>query len=107
MPFQLAADSKNGENCNENDSDGDMVNGSASIVSTDDIISVVESLEEQRHAIFDNAKINIKKAQQHQAKGYNNRQAQGTPFAVGKKVLKHNLSKGKLKMIEIKICWTL
>ena len=73
------------ENCNENDSDGDIVNSSAGIFTTDDIISVVDSLEEQRHAIFDKAKTSIKKAQQHQAKGYNTRQAQGTPFAVGER----------------------
>ena len=79
-----------------------MVNSSAGIFTTDDIISVVESLEEQRHAIFDKAKTNIKKPQQHQAKGYNNRQAQGTPFAIGEKVLKHNVSKGKLEKMKSK-----
>ena len=107
MPFLLSHNKKNDEK--RTDSDGDMVihkninvNSSAGIFTTDDIVSVVESLEEQRCAIFDKAKTNTKKAEQHQAKGYNSRQAQGTPFAVGKKVLKHNLSKGKLEKMKLK-----
>ena len=38
--------------------------------------------------IFDKAHKSIKKAQIHQAKGYNNRQAKGTPFQIGTHVLK-------------------
>ena len=70
------------------------------MVSTDDTVSVAEAIEEKRHTSFDKAKSNIKKAQEHQAKGYNKCQTQGTPFDVGQKVLKCNFFKGCLKKLK-------
>ena len=49
-----------------------------------------------------------KSAQEHQAKGYKNCQTKGTPFSVGQKVLKHNLSqKGSPFQDEISLHWAL
>ena len=56
-----------------------------------DLINTVERLEEQRHEIFTSAKEKIKKSQEHQAKGYNNRQSKGKPFEIGSRVLTLNL----------------
>ena len=58
---------------------------------SDDIVSTIQNLEYQRKKIFDKAHIAIKKAQIHQAKGYNNRQAKGKPFEIGERVLKRNV----------------
>ena len=54
----------------------------------DDLMETVERLEQQRQEIFTAAKEQIKKFQEHQAKGYNNRQMKGKPFDVSSKVLK-------------------
>ena len=64
MPFQLAHKNKTDENCIDSDSGNDEntnVHNSTTIVSTDDIASVVEAIEEQQCDIFDKAKINIKR----------------------------------------------
>ena len=45
-------------------------------------------MEDQCKDIFDKASQSIKKAQKHQAKGYNNRQTKGKPFEIREKCLK-------------------
>ena len=50
----------------------------------------LKAMEEQKQEIFSHAKTKIKKAQKHQAKCYNARNA-GVPFEIGTKVLKKNL----------------
>ena len=101
LPFQLAHKPKTDQNCSGSDNDEcSNVNNNGSNVCTEDIVNVVEAIEEQRHTIFGKAKTNIKKAQQHQAKGYNNHQSQGTPFDVGQKVLKLNFSKNHLEKMK-------
>ena len=73
LPFQLAHKKKTDQNCNDSDNDEcNNVNNNASIVSTEDIVNVVEAIEEQRYKIFDKVKQISREAQQHQAKGYNN-----------------------------------
>ena len=47
-------------------------------------------MEDQHKGIFDKATVSTRKAQKHQAKGYNNRQTKGKPFEIGDKCLKHN-----------------
>ena len=101
LPFQLAQKPKTDQNCSDSDNDECRnLNNYGSILSTEDIVNVVNAIEEQRHTIFEKAQTNIKKAQQHQAKGYNNCQTQGTPFDVGQKVLKWNFSKGCLEKMK-------
>ena len=51
----------------------------------------LENLENQWKKVFDITHQSIKKAEIHQAKGYNNRQAKGKPFEIGTHVLKCNL----------------
>ena len=61
LPFQLAHKKKTDQNCSDSDNDEcNNVNNNASIVSTEDIVNVVEAIEE--HTIFDKARMNIKKA---------------------------------------------
>ena len=57
---------------------------------SDPLLSKIQYLEDQCKGIFDKASQSIKKAQKHQAKGYNNRQNKGKPFEIGKKCLKRN-----------------
>ena len=54
------------------------------------ILSKIQYMEDQCKDIFDKASHSIKKAQKHQAKGYNNRQTKGKPFKIGDKCLKQN-----------------
>ena len=58
---------------------------------SDNILSTVQNLENQQKKKFDSTHQSIKKAQIHQAKGYNNRQAKGKPFEIGPHILKCNL----------------
>ena len=68
-----------------------------------ELIDTVQQLEKQRQEIFGNAKVKIQKAQEHQAKGYNNRQNKGKPFEVGSKVLKYDFHQlGKLNKLKSK-----
>ena len=57
----------------------------------DPLLSKIQFMEDQHKGIFDKASESIKKAQKHQAKGYNNRQNKGKPFEIRDKCLKHNL----------------
>ena len=52
------------------------------------LLSKIQYMEDQHKDIFDKASQSIKKAQKHQAKGYNNRQTKGKPFEISKKCLK-------------------
>ena len=47
------------------------------IDTNDNLVPTIQNLEDQCRQIFDKAHKSIKKAQIHQAKGYNNRQRQG------------------------------
>ena len=68
-----------------------------------ELIEIVQQLEKQRQEIFGNAKVKIQKAQEHQAKGYNNRQNKGKPFEVGSKALKYDFHQlGKLNKLKSK-----
>ena len=51
-------------------------------------MSTIQNLENQCKQIFNKAHKSIKKAQIHQAKGYNSRQAKGAPFEIGTCILK-------------------
>ena len=101
LPFQLPQKPKTYQNCSDSDNDEcSNVTNYGTIFSTEDIVNVVNAIEEQRCTIFEKSQRNIKKAQQHQAKGYNNHQTQGTPFDVGQKVIKWNFSKGHLEKMK-------
>ena len=58
---------------------------------SDPLLSKIQFMEDQHKGIFDKASELIKKAQKHQAKGYNKRQNRDKPFEIGDKCLKHNL----------------
>ena len=92
MPFQYADQLKNAaysddeDNSDEYDSDATEIYAAAP--SDDGLMSTIQNLENQHKQIFDKAHKSIKKAQIHQVKGYNNRQAKGAPFEIGMHVLK-------------------
>ena len=81
LPFQMADKLKHS---NPSESTENDCNESSKIASSSngDLIDMVQKLKHQRQEIFENAKQKLKTAQQHQAKGYNNRQAKGLPFEV-------------------------
>ena len=93
LPFEYADKSRNGILSDvDSDSGGDDsvspdCEGSGTTES-DPLLSKIQYLEDQHKGIFDKASQSIKKAQKHQAKGYNNRQNKGKPFEIGKKCLK-------------------
>ena len=78
LPFEYSDKSRNGI-LSDVDSDDDSVNpdgeGSGT-TGSDLLLSKIQYLEDQRKGIFDKASQSIKKAQKHQAKGYNNRPKQ-------------------------------
>ena len=98
---------KTDQNCSDSDNDEcSDVDNYGSIFPTEYIVNVINAIEEQRCTIFEKAQTNIKKAQQDQAKGYNNCQTQGTPFEVGQKVLNGISLKATLKNEE-PLCWSI
>ena len=92
MPFQMA-DSMKHSNVSlvTNNVDHKDTSCKVNSMENDDLMETVEKLEQQRQEIFTAAKEQIKKSQEHQAKGYNNRQMKGKPFEVSSKVLKLNM----------------
>ena len=106
MPFQVAAkheqyklDEKDSSKDVGTENDSEIVESPITREMNNELIDTVQQLEKQRQEIFGNAKVKIQKAQEHQAKGYNNRQNKGKPFEVGSKVLKYNFHQlGKLKL---------
>ena len=113
MPFQVAAQLKQYHELNANDSSKDIesendveIDLGESPITTEmnsELIDTVQQLEKQRQEIFGNAKVKIKKAQEHQVKGYNNRQNKGKPVEVGSKVLKYYFCQlGKLNKLKLK-----
>ena len=89
MPFQHADHLKY---AGQSDDDVDEYDSDATEIyaptNNHGLQSTIEHLENQCKQIFDKAHKSIKKAQIHQAKGYNNRQAKGAPFEIGMRVLK-------------------
>ena len=96
MPFQHADRLKNAaySDDNDDDDDDDDVDNSDGYDSDateiyaeecldDGLKSTIQKLENQHKEIFNKAHKSIKKAQIHQDKGYNNRQAKGAPFEIG------------------------
>ena len=94
MPFQHADWLKNAaysddeDNSDEYDSDATEIYAAAPF--DDGLMSTIQNLENQHKQIFDKVHKSIKKAQIHQAKGYNNRQAKGAPFEISTDILKKN-----------------
>ena len=84
LPFEYADKLRNGI-LSDVDSDDDSVSpdgeGSGTTES-DPLLSKIQYLEDQYKGIFDKASQSIKKAEKHQAKGYNNRQNKGKPFEI-------------------------
>ena len=92
LPFEYADKYKHGIISNDDadcksDGDLDYVNGTTR---SDPLLTKIQNMEDQCKEIFDKASKSIKKAQKHQAKGYNNRQTKCKPFEVGKTCLKRN-----------------
>ena len=89
MPFEHANKLKHAGNDDEYDSDAaeiykpGVTSGSCGThflnndTNNNNLVSTIQNLEDQCRQIFDKAHKSIKKAQIHQAKGYNNRQSQG------------------------------
>ena len=114
MPFQHANKLKHVSDDDEYDSDVTEVykpgssgsgtsspggtSGSGGVISSsqsdsdgsDDIVSTIQNLDHHKK-IFERTHKSIKKAQIHQTKGYNNRQAKGKIFEIGACVLKRNM----------------
>ena len=93
LPFEMADKLDNGDFMDEmSDSCENDVR---------DMFNIVQEIQKQKKEIFSSASTRIKKAQKHQAKGYDNRHASGTTFEVGMKVLcknsRANKSLSKLK----------
>ena len=91
MPFEMADRLKYSQdtscnNVSQNDNECEVTDSKNC-----DLIQTVEKLEKHQEEIYQNAKGQTKKSQEHQARGYNNRQTKGKPFDVGSKVLKLNL----------------
>ena len=93
LPFEYADKLANGilSDVDSDCSDDESVSCDCECSDTtesDLLLSKIQYLEDQCKGIFDQASQSIKKAQKHQAKGYNNRQTKGKPFEIGKKCLK-------------------
>ena len=85
LPFEMAYKANNGDAMDEmGDSCDNDVNG---------VFNIFEEIQKQREEIFSCASTRIKKAQKHQAKGYDNRHASGTTFEVSMKVLQKHFGK--------------
>ena len=84
LPFEYADKLANGilsdvdSDCSDDESVSHDCECSGTIES--DLLSKIQYLEDQCKGIFDQASQSIKKAQKHQAKGYNNRQTKGKTF---------------------------
>ena len=87
---------------NHNHNDKVMTENNCNV--TNNVFKMFEEIEKHKKEIFACASTQIKKAQKHQAKGYNNRHASGGTFEVGIKVLHKNsrqsLSKLRSKYLE-------
>ena len=55
-----------------------------------ELMETVQKLENQRKEVFENAHVNMKKAQAQQTRSYNNRNCSGVPFEIRMHVLKCN-----------------
>ena len=95
MPFQHADQLKNAAYSDDEDNgdeyDLDATEIYAAAPSDDGLMSTIQNLENQCKQTFDTAHKSIKKAQIHQAKVYNNRQAKGVPFEIGTHVFKKKI----------------
>ena len=95
LPFEYADKSRNGilSDVDFDSGDDDSVSSNcegSGTTESDLLLSKIQYLEDQCKGTFDKASQSNKKAQKHQAKGYNNRQNKGKPFEIGKKCLKQN-----------------
>ena len=92
MPFEVANKLKDCDELSSIPSSSSFIDQTIDVTSpmNGELIDTVQQLEEQRHEIFGSAKQNTQKSQEHQAKGYNNRQNKGKPFDVSTKVLKYD-----------------
>ena len=93
LPFEYADKLNNGL-VSDDELDDDKTTAECECSGTtqcDPLLSKIQFMEDQCKGIFDKASESIKKAQKHQAKGYNNRQNKGKPFEIGDKCLKCNL----------------
>ena len=72
----------------EDSSGNDKVSSNTCIDESDKIFEMVQAMSKEHKEIFETSDQRIHKVQKYQAKGYNNRNAVGTNFEIGIKVLK-------------------